>query len=117
MFDSTFLASEVTKTPLTISISNKYENAEKLEDAFHILPGIKVFRMTETKFVADMKKYGRFRACSGKLSDDIYYNEAGVLGLHIVSEKPIANGRFELLHYLKEQSISYEYHSYGSVFC
>lgn len=58
--------------------------------------------MTETKFVADMKKYVRFRACSGKLSDDIY-NEAGVLGLHIVSEKPIANGRFELLHYLEEQ--------------
>ena len=28
---------------------------------------------------------------------------------------PVTEGRIELLHYLKEQSISYEYHRYGSI--
>ncbi|NGX44721.1 MAG: hypothetical protein K1060chlam3_00896, partial [Candidatus Anoxychlamydiales bacterium] len=27
----------------------------------------------------------------------------------------LANGRFELLHYIKEISITYEYHRYGNL--
>ena len=43
-----------------------------------------------------------------------YYNEAAKLGSYIAMAQPLAEGRVELLHYLKEQSISYEYHRYGS---
>ncbi|MDB4988951.1 MAG: putA, partial [Myxococcaceae bacterium] len=37
------------------------------------------------------------------------------LGLHIADEPVLARGRFELLHYLTEQSLSHEYHRYGHV--
>jgi len=36
-------------------------------------------------------------------------------GTHIVAEKPLANGRFELLHYLREVSLSIDYHRYGNL--
>lgn len=32
---------------------------------------------------------------------------------HIVSDEPLSNGRFELLHYLQEYSLSVNYHRYG----
>ncbi|MBI34301.1 MAG: hypothetical protein CMP67_02950 [Flavobacteriales bacterium] len=35
--------------------------------------------------------------------------------LHIYNKTPIANGRFELLNYLKEQSLSINYHRYGNL--
>jgi RHH-type proline utilization regulon transcriptional repressor/proline dehydrogenase/delta 1-pyrroline-5-carboxylate dehydrogenase len=62
-----------------------------------------------------MDKYERVRTCSGDLSDD-FYQKAAETGKHIANNKPLAEGRLELLHYLKEQSIAYEYHRYGSIF-
>ena len=43
-----------------------------------------------------------------------YYKKAAKLGKYIATAKPLLEGRLELLHYLREQSISYEYHRYGS---
>jgi RHH-type proline utilization regulon transcriptional repressor/proline dehydrogenase/delta 1-pyrroline-5-carboxylate dehydrogenase len=37
------------------------------------------------------------------------------LGMYIATAKPVVEGRLEMLHYLKEQSISFEYHRYGSI--
>jgi RHH-type proline utilization regulon transcriptional repressor/proline dehydrogenase/delta 1-pyrroline-5-carboxylate dehydrogenase len=62
-----------------------------------------------------MGRYERIRAASPDLSDAIY-QKAAKLGKHIAANKPLAEGRLELLHYLKEQSIAYEYHRYGSIF-
>jgi len=111
----TALASSVTKTPLMISISDKYEELDSLQASLNSLSGVTFKRQNEEEFVAEISSYERIRSCSDQLSDAIY-NEAARLGIHIASEKPVTNGRIELLHYLKEQSISYEYHRYGSVF-
>ena len=32
----------------------------------------------------------------------------------ICTDVPVKNGRIELIHYIKEQSVSFEYHRYGS---
>ena len=34
---------------------------------------------------------------------------------YIATAKPVKDGRVELIHYIKEQSISFEYHRYGSI--
>ncbi len=70
---------------------------------------------SEAKFIEEMDRYERIRSCSPTLSDAVY-NKAAKLGLHIASDKPLAEGRIELLNYLKEQSIAFEYHRYGSIF-
>jgi RHH-type transcriptional regulator, proline utilization regulon repressor / proline dehydrogenase / delta 1-pyrroline-5-carboxylate dehydrogenase len=40
---------------------------------------------------------------------------AAAVGAHIADEPVLPVGRFELLHYLSEQSISVEHHRYGHV--
>ena len=61
-----------------------------------------------------MHKYERIRTCSANLSMEIY-KKAAELGKHIAMQKPLNEGRLELLHYVKEQSIAFEYHRYGSI--
>jgi RHH-type proline utilization regulon transcriptional repressor/proline dehydrogenase/delta 1-pyrroline-5-carboxylate dehydrogenase len=41
--------------------------------------------------------------------------EAAKAGKYIACSKPIIEGRVEILHYVKEQSIAFEYHRYGSI--
>jgi RHH-type proline utilization regulon transcriptional repressor/proline dehydrogenase/delta 1-pyrroline-5-carboxylate dehydrogenase len=36
-------------------------------------------------------------------------------GTHLALEPVLASGRIELLHYLREQAVSYAYHRYGSL--
>ncbi len=105
------LASKMAKTPVALSLTPK-------DDKFIVLQSllskdISFFERTDDEFVADMKNFERIRTCSDKLPLS-YYLQAAKLGKHIASAKPLVEGRIELLHYLKEQSISYEYHRYGS---
>jgi len=61
-----------------------------------------------------MEKYERIRTCSSRLSYELY-KQAARLGKYIATAKPLVEGRVELLHYLKEQSVAFEYHRYGSI--
>ena len=42
------------------------------------------------------------------------YRRAAETNKFIATEVPVKDGRVELIHYLKEQSIAFEYHRYGS---
>jgi RHH-type proline utilization regulon transcriptional repressor/proline dehydrogenase/delta 1-pyrroline-5-carboxylate dehydrogenase len=110
-------AAATARTPLTVSLPENLSQAmtEAVEKALRSLKGIDVKVQTEAAFIADMPTYERIRMCSPEGSDAIY-KRAAELGLHIAAEPVLAEGRLELLHYLKEQSIAYEYHRYGSIF-
>lgn len=108
-------AAHTAKTPITISISHDDKKLPYVEQAVATILGADVIVQDEEAFIKDMEKYERIRTCSTDVSDAIY-EEAAKLGKHIASEKPLIEGRIELLHYLKEQSIAYEYHRYGSIF-
>jgi RHH-type proline utilization regulon transcriptional repressor/proline dehydrogenase/delta 1-pyrroline-5-carboxylate dehydrogenase len=69
----------------------------------------------EAGFIEDREKYERIRVVSPEIPN-AFYQKAAQLGKYIVDRKPLVEGRIELLHYLKEQSIACEYHRYGSVF-
>jgi RHH-type proline utilization regulon transcriptional repressor/proline dehydrogenase/delta 1-pyrroline-5-carboxylate dehydrogenase len=76
--------------------------------------GKKLVLQTEEAFIAGMDQYERIRTCTADLPDALY-RKAAELGLYIATATPVSIGRVELLHYVKEQSIAYEYHRYGSI--
>jgi RHH-type proline utilization regulon transcriptional repressor/proline dehydrogenase/delta 1-pyrroline-5-carboxylate dehydrogenase len=104
-------AARITGTPLTLSIAsgdNKLTSLDKL-----VCDGSLVIQ-PEAGFIDDMEKYERIRMCSPSVPAEIY-KRAAMLGKYIATAKPLAEGRLELLHYVKEQSIAFEYHRYGSI--
>lgn len=109
------LAATTTKTPITLSISGSDSKLQAIEKAALTLLGIVIKMQDEDRFVEEMDTYERIRICSPAASDAIYL-KAAKLGKHIANNKPLVEGRLEMLHYLKEQSIAYEYHRYGSIF-
>ncbi|MDR1563036.1 MAG: bifunctional proline dehydrogenase/L-glutamate gamma-semialdehyde dehydrogenase [Dysgonamonadaceae bacterium] len=109
------LASHTAKTPLTVSISEANPNLAAIREAASHITGSAVIVEDEGAFVSSMGSYERIRTCTESLSDAIY-EKAAQLGLYIADARPLVEGRLELLHYLKEQSFSFEYHRYGSVF-
>ena len=109
------LAAHTAKTPLTVSMAADNPLRSVLENAVTGLSGIKITIEDEDKFIQEMECYERIRTCTSDLSD-AFYMKAAKIGKHIANNKPLVEGRIELLHYLKEQSISYEYHRYGSIF-
>jgi RHH-type transcriptional regulator, proline utilization regulon repressor / proline dehydrogenase / delta 1-pyrroline-5-carboxylate dehydrogenase len=69
----------------------------------------------DAQFIARIKKgdYQRVRLLSSP-SKELY--KAGADALCFLNHAPVlANGRFELLHYLREISISIDYHRYGNL--
>lgn len=105
-------ASTTAKTPLTLSISDTDSKIKAIRNAINNECSVTV--ETEEDFIAKMDHFDRIRTCTNLLSPEIY-NKAAALGKYIAFEKPLVEGRVELLHYLKEQSIAFEYHRYGSI--
>ena len=109
------LAAGTTKTPLIISIAPNDTKLQTIESAIVKIEVASIKKQSTDAFITEMEHYERVRTCSTCLPDT-FYEKAATLGKHIADNKPLAEGRLELLHYLKEQSIAYEYHRYGSIF-
>lgn len=61
-------------------------------------------------------KYGTVvRALNKSRLPDALLKKANAKAFHLYGEKPLSSGRFELLNYLTEQSISYSFHRYGNL--
>lgn len=104
------LASEVSKTNLTVSVNADDEKVDKLKS----LGGkFTLVIQSDDEFVKTMQNFERVRVCSAEIPES-YYLEGAKLGKYIAITPPLAEGRIELLHYVKEQSVTYEYHRYGS---
>jgi len=104
-------AAKIAKTPLYISIS-------KADDKLNLVKTLVnqsfVLIQNEENFISSMNDFERIRTCSTDISLAVY-NEATILGKYIAMQQPLVEGRIELLHYLKEQSVTFEYHRYGSI--
>ena len=103
------LAAHICGTPLTVS----FDPAEIVPQ----LPNdIDVNTREETldAFLASIGSYERLRTCSPDIPKAMY-EAAAACDKYIETRKPVSNGRVELVRYLKEQSIAFEYHRYGSI--
>ena len=106
----------ITGQKTSISISDTDSKLNLIEQIVKTL-NIKAEVLKESKFDFSLfySKFERIRFCS---SDSIKYhgNDKRRVETHFVIDSPVIEGRIELLNYLQEQSISHEYHRYGSVF-
>ena len=105
-------AANIVKTPIKLSINEDDSKLEVLRKSAK--KECTLIVQSESTFLNDLDKYERIRTLTSQLSD-AFYMKAAKAGKHIVSSKPLCEGRVELLHYVKEQSIAYEYHRYGSI--
>ena len=105
-------AANIARTPVTLSITKEDPKLEILQKGIKKECIIKI--QSDDEFLNDMEKYERIRTCSSRLSYELY-KQAARLGKYIATAKPLVEGRVELLHYLKEQSVAFEYHRYGSI--
>jgi len=101
------LAAKLVGTPLTISVDPALKAltngvdvpviAEKFED-----------------FLNTFKAYERVRIITPNIPSEML-EAAAQADKYIAQGKPLDCGRFELINYIKEQSIAFEYHRYGSI--
>ena len=99
------LAAQTVGTPLTISIDEKNPLSEKISGNLK--------KESLKQFCESIKNYERVRTISDNVPDEVF-EAAAQYNKYIAQAKPVKNGRIELAHYIKEQSIANEYHRYGS---
>ena len=103
------LAAQICGTPLTISCEPGDARVAALSET-----GAVVKEETLEDFYNTMSAYERIRTCSDRLPKAMYERAASI-DKYIATAPPVKDGRVELVHYIKEQSISFEYHRYGSI--
>lgn len=110
------IGAQVSKTPLTISFKEHdknldfaYQNLEKMG-----LHGDFV-KESDESFASKISEFERIRYMDIADSRHIIYQKAAQYAKVIIKDKPILNGRFELLYYYNEKSVSISYHRYGNL--
>ena len=102
-------AAQLCGTPLTVSLDPKHELVSSIQSV-----GCSVKMESLAGFIASMGEYERVRTCTPSLPLEVQQAAANI-DKYIASAPPVKDGRVELIHYIKEQSIAYEYHRYGSI--
>ena len=102
-------AARICDTPLTISFDPTDDRSSKLA-------GLSCTLRKESlgDFLKELPEYERVRTCSPDIPD-VMYERAAETNKYIATAPPVKQGRIELIHYIKEQSIAFEYHRYGSI--
>lgn len=102
------LAAKTVGTPLTVSA----DDGNPLLDTARA-GGAKTRKENLTDFCKSIRRYERIRTISKEVPDAVF-EAAANCDKYIAQALPVRDGRIELTHYIKEQSIANEYHRYGS---
>jgi RHH-type proline utilization regulon transcriptional repressor/proline dehydrogenase/delta 1-pyrroline-5-carboxylate dehydrogenase len=102
------LAAKTVGTPLTVSA----DDGNYLLDVARA-QGAKTIQENLAAFCESIKRFERIRTISAEVPD-VVFQAAANCDKYIAQALPVHNGRIELTHYIKEQSIANEYHRYGS---
>ncbi|MCI5662884.1 MAG: bifunctional proline dehydrogenase/L-glutamate gamma-semialdehyde dehydrogenase [Mediterranea sp.] len=103
------LAARTCGTPLTISFDASDDRSAKLADT-----GARLVKESLDSFITSIPNFDRIRTCRADLPMAVY-EKAAASDRYIATAAPVREGRVELIHYIKEQSIAFEYHRYGSI--
>ena len=80
-----------------------------------LIGGSKILRQSDRDFAKMIPDVNIIRyAAPDKVPRDVF-TAAAEHGVHVARDPVMMEGRIELLHYLKEQSISVNYHRYGNL--
>ena len=104
---------------LNINAVLSYENNANIELIKENLQGFglkaKFVKEDEKAFVSSIPNYERVRFMGEVSKDSAIYKEAAANAKIVINTKPLINGRFELLLYHNEKSVSISYHRYGNL--
>ena len=103
------LAAATVGTSLTISMDENHALSQQLKE----FGGAVCKREPLSAFCASLSNFDRIRTLSANVPQELL-DAADRAGIFVERALPVSDGRVELLRYLAEQSISNEYHRYGS---
>jgi RHH-type proline utilization regulon transcriptional repressor/proline dehydrogenase/delta 1-pyrroline-5-carboxylate dehydrogenase len=92
------------------AIAFVFENRDTLLNSDDIMK-----REAEVEFVKNFDKIDRIIYSDVAKVSPFVFKEASKVAKFIIRQKPMMEGRLELLNYMQEQSISYSYHRYGNL--
>ncbi|NGX63018.1 MAG: 1-pyrroline-5-carboxylate dehydrogenase [Candidatus Anoxychlamydiales bacterium] len=106
-------AALICSSPIEIS----WTSSKKLDEFnwIDLLPTLSNIEESENDFLKRVKSgtIARLRLVEPPSTE--LKTKAAEAGVCLIDSPVLANGRFELLHFLKEQCITYEYHRYGNL--
>ncbi len=102
-------AAQIAGVDLTVSIYATDEKYNKVKAL-----GVNVKGESVSEFANNIGNYERVRICSDNVPPSLF-QAAAKNNVYVILGKPLNEGRVELVNYIREQSISYEYHRYGSM--
>ncbi|MBE0496406.1 MAG: bifunctional proline dehydrogenase/L-glutamate gamma-semialdehyde dehydrogenase [Campylobacterales bacterium] len=116
---SRILAAKVSRVALHVSVEAElerdtvsflFENKERL-----LGEGDGIVREDDVQFIKSAKGAQRIIYASAKRVPTTIFAHAAKTATFVVRQKPLMDGRLELLNYHQEQSISHSYHRYGNL--
>ncbi len=114
---SRILAARVSNVHFKVSIDNNEEVSTFLEDGKDELFTNRdaVIEQSNEEFVKTLSNYERVIYSDISKVPALVFEEAAKSVTFIVRQKPMLEGRLELLNYFAEQSVSHSYHRYGNI--
>ncbi|MBP7769618.1 MAG: bifunctional proline dehydrogenase/L-glutamate gamma-semialdehyde dehydrogenase [Aliarcobacter sp.] len=113
---SRILAAKISKVHFKVSINKNEEIKLFLEDAKVLFSGRdSLVEQSDEEFVKHLENYDRIIYSDISKVPELVFTEASKQLKFIVRQKPLMEGRLELLNYFMEQSISHSYHRYGNI--
>ena len=98
-----------------VSIDISFDRRQVVFDRFskEAFPSLRFIQESEEAFLGRLSEYERIRMISSP--SGALQNIAAERGCFLDIGEPLANGRFELIRYMREVSLSYDYHRYGNL--
>ena len=110
-----FAAALTTETPLEVSFNSKGKEFPPEGNWPLLLPIFNIVKESEEDFVHRVKTGGVKRVRMISQPSKALIDASSHSTCYIDASPVLANGRIELLHYLREVSISSDYHRYGNL--
>ncbi|PAF41285.1 proline dehydrogenase family protein [Helicobacter sp. 11S02596-1] len=104
--------------PLSLSIASKQSNphfAFLEQNLAKLALNAQIHYESDKEFAEKISQFGRVRYFAKPDKTNPIYQAAALNAVVIASAKPLMNGRFELLYYHFEKSVSISYHRYGNL--
>jgi len=113
---SRILAAKVSGVHFKVSIENNDEVKTFLENSEELFTSRdKLISQTNEELCKILYKYDRILYSDISKVPEVVFKAAAKTLTFIVRQKPMMEGRLELLNYFIEQSISHSYHRYGNI--
>lgn len=84
-------------------------------DWHELVPLLRVVEETEEEFLQRVRRGEMKRVRVVESPSHALYEAAAHHGVYVIHDPVLANGRLELLHYLREVALSIDYHRYGNL--